>query len=236
MDPSGPTVFVVDDDAAIRICVLSILQSVNITGKAFSNGREFLEAYDSEYPGCLVLDVRLPEMSGLELQSMLINRRIEIPIIFISGFGDVATAVRAIRAGALDFIEKPFNHQILLERIQQALAIDVENRRRRDQQKAVIRRFELLTDREKQVMALIIAGDANKVMATKLGLSQKTVEFHRAKVMEKMEAASITDLVKLSVLIQWSGEIPGSNGGKSSLLMSAGAPMRWSSMGLNGIT
>jgi two-component system, LuxR family, response regulator FixJ len=199
MGSDGPTVFVVDDDKDMLNSVAVLLRSVNIAARTFNNAQDFLTFYEPEYSGCLVLDVRMPGMSGLELQSVLTARRIELPVIFITGYGDVPTAVRALKQGALDFLEKPFNCQVLLEIVQQALALDARRRLLRIEQAHRAKRFEVLTERERQVMELIVAGNANKVIAVKLGLSQKTVEFHRAKVMEKTRATSTAELVRFWV-------------------------------------
>ncbi|MGH8672044.1 MAG: response regulator transcription factor [Burkholderiales bacterium] len=192
-----PTVFVVDDDKAVRDSLRWLIESVGLNVEIFANSREFLEGYKPARPGCIVLDVRMPGISGMELQEKLASLQVTVPIIFITGHGDVKMAVRAVKAGALDFIEKPFNDQELLDRVQRAIQLDAENRRAIEERSAIARRLERLTPREREVMELIIEGRLNKVIAARLGLSSKTVEAHRAKVMEKMQTKSVSVLVKM---------------------------------------
>jgi RNA polymerase sigma factor (sigma-70 family) len=168
--------------------------------ETFASAQAFLDGYAAAKPGCLVLDVRMPGMSGIELQERLTVQRIRIPIIFITGHGDVQMAVRAVQAGAFDFIEKPFNDQDLLDRIQRAISFDSERRERDTQRARLSALFASLTPREREVMDLVVEGMSNKAVANTLGLSAKTVEVHRAKVMEKMNARSVSDLVKMSML------------------------------------
>jgi RNA polymerase sigma factor (sigma-70 family) len=167
--------------------------------ETFASAQAFLDDYDSSKPGCLVLDVRMPGISGLELQERLAARRINVPIIFITGHGDVQMAVRALQAGAFDFVEKPFNDQDLLDRIQKAIAFDAERRGKEAQRAQLQALFASLTPREREVLDLVVEGMSNKAIANTLGLSAKTVEVHRAKVMEKMHARSISDLVKMAM-------------------------------------
>jgi two-component system response regulator FixJ len=196
---SEPTVFIVDDDQAVARSLRWLIEIVRLGVETFASPQAFLDDYDASKPGCLVLDVRMPGISGLELQERLAARRINIPIIFITGHGDVQMAVRALQAGAFDFVEKPFNDQDLLDRIQKAIAFDAE-RRGKDAQRAQLQaRFASLTPREREVLDLVVEGMSNKAIATNLGLSAKTVEVHRAKVMEKMQARSISDLVKMAM-------------------------------------
>ena len=195
-----PTVFIVDDDQAVARSLRWLIESVQLKVETFASAQAFLDGYAAAKPGCLVLDVRMPGMSGIELQERLTAQRIRIPIIFITGHGDVQMAVRAVQAGAFDFIEKPFNDQDLLDRIQRAISFDSE-RRERDSQRALLSAlFAGLTPREREVMDLVVEGMSNKAVANTLGLSAKTVEVHRAKVMEKMNARSVSDLVKMSML------------------------------------
>lgn len=197
---SNATVFVVDDDPAIRQSLRWLIESVGLNVKVFSTAQEFLEGHDPSTPGCLVLDIRMPGMSGLDLQNELATREIQVPIIIITGHAEVPVAVRALKAGAMDFIEKPFSDQLLLDRIRRAIEVDAQSRRVRSEQAEVDARLGQLTPRERQVMDLVIAGKANKVIASELGLSPKTVEVHRAHVMKKMQVASLADLVRLGMM------------------------------------
>ncbi len=197
-----PTVFIVDDDQAVARSLRWLIESVQLKVETFASAQAFLDGYAAAKPGCLVLDVRMPGMSGIELQERLTAQRMRIPIIFITGHGDVQMAVRAVQAGAFDFIEKPFNDQDLLDRIQRAIAFDSEQRARDLQSARLFALFASLTTREREVMDLVVEGMSNKAVANTLGLSAKTVEVHRAKVMEKMTARSVSDLVKMSMLIK----------------------------------
>ena len=191
------TVFIVDDDAAIRFAMQALMDSVNLNHEIFASADEFLEKITSQRPGCLVLDIRMPGLGGLELQDELIRRGNTLPIIFITGHGDVPMAVEAMQKGAVDFIQKPFRDQELLDRIRQALATDEERREEQQQHVEVANRLERLTNREREVFDLVVTGKPNKVIAYELGVSQRTVEIHRARVMEKMQARSLADLVKM---------------------------------------
>jgi two-component system, LuxR family, response regulator FixJ len=194
---TDPTVFVVDDDPAMRQSLRWLIESVNVGVETYATAQDFLAAYDPDRPGCLVLDVRMPGMGGLDLQAELARREIEVPVIIITGYAEVPTAVRALKAGALDFIEKPFSDQLLLDRIQQAIASDRQARARRLERAALAARVGQLTPREREVMQLVVAGSSNREIAAELGLSVKTVEVHRARVMEKMKVDSLADLVRL---------------------------------------
>lgn len=185
-----PTVFVVDDDPDVRDSFRLLLESVGIVTETFSSPYQFLEAADPDKPGCLLLDIRMPGMSGLELQRRLVARGITIPVIIITGHGDVTTAVQAMKTGAVDFLEKPPNDQVLIDRIQNAINIDLQSRRARAEQEDVGRRLSTLSSREEEVLNLIIAGKANKVIASDLKISEKTVEAHRARTMDKMQVRS----------------------------------------------
>lgn len=189
-----PSIFVVDDDQALRGSLHWLLESLKLSVQTYASADEFLSTYDPVRPGCLVLDVRMPEISGLQLQEILTQRGIRIPIIMMTGHGDVSMAVRAMKAGALDFIEKPFNDQELLERIQQALALDARQRQEAAQQRIANERLDLLTPREREVLGEVLRGKHNKVIAADLGISMKTVEAHRAKIMEKMGVNSAAEL------------------------------------------
>lgn len=191
------TVFVLDDDQAARESLRWLLESVGHRVNCHASALEFLESYDGSVPGCLVLDVRMPGMGGLELQYHLLERGWCLPVIVVTGHGDVPMAVRAMKAGAVDFLQKPYNDQTLLDRIQQALDL-CSQRRRSHGELAVIRaNYEHLTQREREVAALVAAGKANKVIAIELELSPKTIEVHRANVMYKMQAHSLPELVQM---------------------------------------
>lgn len=192
-----PTVFVVDDDEAVRHFLRGLIVSVNLRVQAYASAQEFLEAYQQGSPGCLVLDIRMPGMSGLELQQELNARGIDLPIIVLTGHGSVQVAVHAMKAGAIDFIEKPFNNELLLDRVQKAVAKSVNAYEDRLKQDEILRRQNSLTPREHQVLDLVVAGESNKRIARRLQISDKTVEIHRANVMEKMQARSLADLVKM---------------------------------------
>ena len=192
-----PTVFIVDDDPAIRFAMQALMDSVNIEHEIYSSGDEFLESVDDHRAGCLVLDIRMPGLGGLELQEELIKRDSTLPIIFITGHGDVPMAVDAMQKGAVDFIQKPFRDQDLLDRIREALKTDAERREEQQKHAEVAERLDRLTNREREVFHLVVTGKPNKVIAYELGVSQRTVEIHRARVMEKMQARSLADLVKM---------------------------------------
>lgn len=195
----APTVFVVDDDAAARSSLRLLLKSLGLTAVACESAQAFLEGYDPEQPGCLLLDVRMPGMSGLELQQELNRRGAITPIIFITGHGDIAMAVEAMQHGAFDFLQKPFRDQELLDRVQRALAKDHDTRSQLQQHELIRRRLASLTPREREVLDLVTAGTPNKIMAHRLGISQRTVEIHRARIMEKMHAESFAQLVRMTV-------------------------------------
>jgi two-component system, LuxR family, response regulator FixJ len=200
-----PTVFVVDDDEGARNSLRFLLKSVGLPVVAFNSAREFLGAYQPQQPGCLVLDVRMPGMSGLELQQELNRIGAVIPVVFVTGHGDVPMAVEAIQQGAFDFVQKPYREQELLDRIQRALTKDKSSRQALQERERIRERLASLTPRELEVMQLMTRGKPNKVMAAELGLSQRTVEIHRAHVMEKSGATSIAQLVRM-VLDSEAGE------------------------------
>jgi two-component system, LuxR family, response regulator FixJ len=200
-----PIVFIVDDDEAVRNSLRLLVKSVGLTAVALVSAQEFLASYDPLQPGCLVLDVRMPGMSGLELQQQLNLRGAVIPVIFITGHGDVPMAVEAMQQGAFDFLQKPFRDQDLIDRIQRALEKDRANRAELGKHSRLRERHGALTPREREVLALVMSGKANKVMAADLGLSQRTVEVHRARVMEKMGAASLAHLVRMVLDLEESG-------------------------------
>ncbi len=194
---SVPTVFVVDDDEAMRESLLWLLTSVGLPTTGYSSAEAFLAADHPERCGCLVLDVRMPGMSGLELQERLAAQGTPLPIIIVTGHGDIPMAVRAMKAGAVDFLEKPFNNQQLLERITAALRSDAAAQAERRQRKDLRERLASLSPREREVAQLVAAGKQNKVIAFDLGISQKTVEVHRHHVMEKMKAQTAAELGRM---------------------------------------
>lgn len=194
-----PTAYVVDDDESIRTLWAWLLDSNGIAVRTFASAAEFMEAYPQDGPGCLVLDLRLPGMSGLELQGQLKHKGVEIPIVIVTAHGDIPTAVSAIKGGAVDFIEKPFSYREALSVVQGAFRRDAEVRGMRLRRLAVAGRLAALTDRERDVLRRIIEGKPNKIIADELDISMKTVEFHRSKLMEKMGAASVAELVQLAL-------------------------------------
>jgi two-component system response regulator FixJ len=195
------TVYIVDDDQAIRHAMELLMRSVGLDYEIFHSGDDFLAGHTNDRAGCLVLDIRMPGLGGLELQEKLNEMGSTLPIIFITGHGDVPMAVEAMQKGAVDFIQKPFRDQELLDQISEALKTDQERRSARDQKAEVSNRLEKLTKREREVMDLVVTGKPNKVIAYELGVSQRTVEIHRARVMEKMEARSLADLVRMQLAI-----------------------------------
>jgi two-component system response regulator FixJ len=195
LEKDSPIVYVVDDDDAIRDSLSLLLQSAGLEHAAFASAVEFLEAYDRDQHACLVTDIRMPGLSGLELQQRLNEERAHVPVIFITGHADVPMAVNAMKSGAADFVQKPFRDHDLLDRIQKALARDRETRKWRVQERLIRERLALLTAREAEVMQHVVKGHANKVIAMDLGVSQRTVELHRARVMQKLKMRSLADLV-----------------------------------------
>lgn len=196
------TVFVVDDDQAVLDSLGMLLRSMKIGCQLFASAQEFLDAYQGDWQGCIVLDIRMPGMSGMELHRHLVEAHSTIPVIFVTGHGDVPMAVEAMHNGAFDFIQKPYRDQDLLDRINQALTWDEEHRSQEDRKRELLDRYESLTPREREVMECVVRGLANKVIAMDLDLSQRTVEIHRARVMEKMHARSLAELVRMSMAIQ----------------------------------
>ena len=195
-DPA-PTVYIVDDDEAVRESLGLLLESVDQVSAGFASATDFLDAYDDDMAGCMVLDIRMPGMNGMELQKKLNELNSILPIIFVTGHGDVPMAVEAMQHGAVDFIQKPYREQDLLDKINQALGLDQQQRADLKEKKHIIVRIETLTPRESEVMAMMIDGNANKVIAIDLGISQRTVEIHRSRVMEKMNTHSLAHLVRM---------------------------------------
>jgi FixJ family two-component response regulator len=206
MTEPGATVFVIDDDAPMRVALMNLIRSVGLKAELFASAQEFLRSKLPDVPSCLILDVRLPGLSGLDLQRRTIEAGMEIPIIFLTGYGDIPMTVRAMKAGAVEFLTKPFRDQDLIDAIHQALE---RNRKARSQRIAIERlrsRFASLTSREREVMAKVVAGLLNKQIGAELGTSEATVKIHRHQVMEKMGAASLPELVRmadrLGILVQ----------------------------------
>ncbi len=202
MSDSQEKVFIVDDDSAVRDSLCLLLKSVKIASQPFASGDEFLDAYDSEWKGCVLLDIRMPRISGMEVQKRLLEKNCTLPVIFITGHGDIPMAVEAMHLGAHDFVQKPFHDEELLDRIQQALMSQRQQQDELSLKRSIKENYDQLTPREREVMSDVVRGHANKVIAIDLGLSQRTVEIHRARVMEKMHARSLAELVRLSLLIE----------------------------------
>ena len=196
------SVCVVDDDEAVLRSLRALLESVGLSVETFPSPTAFLESGDVGNFGCIVLDIRMPGMSGIDLHNLLLTRGLDTPVVFITGHGDVRTAVRAVQAGAIDFIEKPFRDQELLDCIQKALARDSERRSGLDESFVAAERMKTLTAREREVLNLVIAGQPSKVIARELHISPKTVDFHRARLMEKMHARSVLDLVRIVLTLR----------------------------------
>ncbi len=201
MSEAEPTVFIVDDDDEVRDSLEDLIDSVGYQTATFPSGADFLTAFDAGKPGCIILDIRMPGMSGLELQERLNEVGSALPIIFITGHGDVPMAVEAMRRGAVDFIQKPFRDQDLLDRVNAALAQGLAKQRDSTLVRQIVEKVESLTPRERQVLDMVVEGKANKVIAIDLDVSQRTVEVHRANVMEKMGARSLADLVRMMARI-----------------------------------
>ncbi len=196
-DPQ-PVVYVVDDDASVRRSLMNLLRSVGFQVEAFTAAQAYLESPQSDVPGCLVLDVRLPGMSGLDLQREMAKISAPRPIVFITGHGDIPMAVQAIKGGAVEFLTKPFREQDLLDAIRRAIDLDRHMRRARADLSDLQRRFESLSPREREVLERVVAGLPNKQIAVDLGVTEATVKVHRGQVMEKMRAASVPDLVTMN--------------------------------------
>jgi two-component system response regulator FixJ len=194
-------VHVIDDEDDVRQALALLLRSVGLKSRTYASAQEFLASHEGGGPGCLVVDVRLPGMSGLELQERLANAGITLPVIVMTGHGDIQMAVRAMRAGALDFIEKPFHDQGLLDRVHEGIQRSLQLQDVAGERAELQRRYATLTEREKQVMAQVVEGRPNKLIADDLGLSTRTVETHRAHIIEKMAAKSLSHLVRMAVAV-----------------------------------
>jgi two-component system, LuxR family, response regulator FixJ len=202
MIAATPVVFVVDDEEPVGDSIAMLLRTVGLATRVYRDARVFLQEYRPDQPGCLLLDVRMPKMSGLELQRELVARHVTLPVIFITGHGDVPMAVEAMRAGAMDFIQKPFNDDELIRRVQKALEEDARERELLQRREEIERRWAELTPREREVAERIADGQANKVVAAELDISSRTVELHRARILQKMGVRSLAQLVRLIVVLR----------------------------------
>jgi FixJ family two-component response regulator len=199
MKPAAvPTVYIVDDDGGVRRAVQDLVESVGLRAESFATGLEFLNTKRTSDPSCLVLDIRLPQMSGLDFQRMLADLGMQVPIIFITAHGDIPMSVRALKSGAVEFLTKPFRDQDLLDAIQHALQRDRAAREQQDEVNELHGRYLSLTAREREVMGLVVAGMLNKQIAAEIGISEATVKIHRGNVMQKMQAGSVIELVRAS--------------------------------------
>ena len=196
------SVFIVDDDEQVRSALTLLMESVGLKSESFSSAQEYLDQFDATKSGCLILDVRMPGLSGLDLQARLSVEKIHPPIIIITGHGDVPMAVRAVTAGAVDFIEKPFNNQSMLDCVHRAIEQDAKTRGESSRLQDIESRYNELTPREKEVLQSVIEGRRNKIIASEMNISQSTVEAHRSKVMEKMMANTLSDLMRMALLLK----------------------------------
>jgi FixJ family two-component response regulator len=201
MQDEKPCIYIVEDDEAVRDSLALMLESVGHNVKAFATADAFLSAYSPQMSGCIVLDIRMPGMDGMELQSRLNAMNSILPIIFVTGHGDIPMAVEAMQRGAMDFVQKPYREQELLSKISSALKLDEENRQSLQEKQTIIEQLASLTPREHEVMEGMVAGKANKVIAYDLDISQRTVEIHRARVMEKLNAKSLAHLVRMVMTV-----------------------------------
>ncbi len=198
MNETLPIVFVVDDESAVGVSIKRLLHSVGIEARHFTSASEFLRAKRPDAPGCIVLDVRLPDLSGLDLQQELAKANVDLPVIFVTGHADIPTTVRAMKAGAVEFLTKPFREQELLEAVQRAIGRHRLTRDQRASMTLLQSRYELLTPREREVFPLVAGGLLNKQVAAELNASEKTIKVHRGQLMQKMEAHSLSDLIRMA--------------------------------------
>ena len=198
---SNATVCIVDDDTAVRESLEWLIESIDLPVKTFSNGMAFLDSDSPFEPGCVILDIRMPGLSGIDVFEELKSRSSSLPVIFLTGHGDVHLAVRAMKAGAFDFVEKPFNDQLLLDVVQKAIKDDADTASLRGELGVINERLNNLTSREKQVLDGVVSGGSNKLIAGDLKLSEKTIEFHRSKMMEKMAAESLAHLIQMVTIL-----------------------------------
>jgi len=195
-------VHIVDDDDAVRYALIQLFNSVNLENQAYASGDDFIETFTGDHTGCLVIDIRMPGMSGLEVQRALKDKGVEIPVIVITGHGDVETGVRAMKSGAFDFIQKPFSDQTLLGAVQSAIQKHTEQRVGAEERDHITKMFSSLSGREREILDKILNGEPNKRIAGTLNLSEKTIEYHRANIMKKMAAHSLADLIKKTLSIE----------------------------------
>ena len=197
-----PIIFIIDDDEQVRNALILLMESVGLAIESYASAQDFLNNFDVAKAGCIILDVRMPGMSGLDLQARLTAEKIHPPIIIITGHGDVPMAVRAVTAGAVDFIEKPFNNQSMLDSVHKAIEVDAVQRGESSRLQDIETHYNTLTPREKEVLQSVIEGKRNKVIAYDLNISQSTVEAHRSKVMDKMSATSLSDLMRMAISLK----------------------------------
>lgn len=198
MNETLPIVFVVDDESAVGVSIKRLLHSVGLEARHFTSASEFLRAKRPDAPGCIVLDVRLPDLSGLDLQQELAKANVDLPVIFVTGHADIPMTVRAMKAGAVEFLTKPFREQELLEAVQRAISRHRQTRDQRASMRVLQSRYELLTPREREVFPLVSSGLLNKQVAAELNASEKTIKVHRGQLMQKMEAHSLSDLIRMA--------------------------------------
>jgi FixJ family two-component response regulator len=198
MSPAEPAVYVVDDDPSVRVAMERLLKSVGLTVKTFASAQEFLEQATPEWAGCVIVDLRMPGMGGLDLQDQLSARQVSLPVIFLTGYGTVPASVRAMKAGAIDFLEKPADDQTLLDAVHKALERDCGARDNQAEMQDLHQRLAILTPREYEVLTFVISGRLNKQVAAALGTTEKTIKVHRARIMEKLRCASLAELVRLA--------------------------------------
>lgn len=199
---NSPCVFIVDDDQQVRSALQLLMESVGLKVETYTSAQEYLDHFDSSRTGCLIIDVRMPGISGLDLQARLAAEKIHPPIIIITGHGDVPMAVRAVQTGAIDFIEKPFNNQSMLDSVHHAIELDARQRGESSRLQEIEANYHTLTPREKEVLQQVIEGKRNKIIAAELNISQSTVEAHRSRVMDKMHAATLSDLMRMALSLK----------------------------------